>query len=150
MPWMVAAEMEKTMADKRDHILIVEDDVDIFEALRMVLEARGFTVSRAKNTQATGEELKKKRPNLIILDVILDTETEGFQIAYSLRNPGKPLYEYHDIPILMMTAIGQLRGMHFSPEKDGDYLPVDSYLEKPVPPARLLAEVERLLGAKRA
>ncbi len=134
------------MAEPRGHILIVEDDGDIFEALRMVLEAKGFSVDRARNTAETGTALRERGPDLILLDVILDTETEGFQIAYSLRTEGKPFYAWHQVPILMMTAIGQLRGMHFSPERDQEFLPVDAYLEKPVPPARLLAEVERLLG----
>jgi len=136
------------MTEKREHILIVEDDGDIFEALRIVLESKGFTVARARNTEETGRALAGEPPALIILDVILDTETEGFQIAYNLRTPGKAFYDHHEVPILMMTAIGQLRGMHFSPEKDGDYLPVDAYLEKPVAPSRLLAEVERLLAGR--
>jgi CheY-like chemotaxis protein len=132
-----------------EHILIVEDDADIFEAMRMVLEAKGYSVARGRNTAEAGDRLKERRPDLIILDVILDTETEGFQIAYALRTRGKPFYDWHDVPILMITAIGQLRGMHFSPQKDGDFLPVDAYLEKPVPPARLLAEAERLIGSAR-
>lgn len=136
------------MNQKRGHILVVEDDLDIFEAVRIVLEARGFSVSRAKNRAETGAELERERPSLIILDVILDTETEGFQIAYDLRTPSRSLYACHDIPIIMMTAIGQLRGMHFSPEKDEAFLPVDVFLEKPVPPSVLMAEIERLLAAK--
>jgi DNA-binding response OmpR family regulator len=132
------------------HILIVEDDADIYEAMRIVLEAKGFSVSRARNTEETGLRLREQRPDLIVLDVILDTETEGFQIAYQLRTKGKKFYEYKDVPILMMTAIGQLKGMHFSPEKDGDYLPVDRYLEKPVSPSRLVAEIEMLLATSKS
>jgi DNA-binding response OmpR family regulator len=138
------------MIDKKGHILVVEDDLDIYEAVRIVLEARGFTTSRAKNRAETGSELERVRPSLIILDVILDTETEGFQIAYDLRTPARSLYAYHDVPIIMMTAIGQLRGMQFSPEKDEAFLPVDVFLEKPVPPSVLMAEIERLLAAGRA
>ncbi|NIV31966.1 MAG: response regulator, partial [Anaerolineae bacterium] len=85
-------------------------------------------------------------PDLIILDVMMDYTTEGFQISLALRNPeAKSEYAaYRDVPILMLTAIHSTTPLRFEPEED--YLPVDEFVEKPLEPADLVAKVESLLA----
>jgi CheY-like chemotaxis protein len=79
---------------------------------------------------------------------MMDTTTEGFQVALKLRSPdpASPYYPYRDIPILMLTAIHQTSPVRVSPEED--YLPVDSFIDKPIEPDHLIAEVERLLATR--
>ncbi|MBN1978566.1 MAG: response regulator transcription factor [Anaerolineae bacterium] len=126
-------------------VLVIEDDIDMAEAVRMPLEANGYEVVRA----ATGEEglqkVKEVEPDLIILDVVMETTTAGFQVSLQLRNP-QPDSEYaayKDIPILMLTAIHDTTSLRFGP--DEAYLPVDDFVEKPLTPDVLLEKVAALL-----
>ena len=126
-------------------ILVIEDDPDMVEALRMPLEATGYTVIAA----ATGEEglrkVKEIEPDLIILDVMMETSTAGFQVSLQLRSPD-PQSEYaayRNIPILMLTAIHTTTSLRFGP--DEAYLPVDDFVEKPIKPDVLLEKVRALI-----
>lgn len=129
-------------------ILIVDDDPDITEALKMTLEANHYEVHTAANGTEGLKQVKAVKPDLIILDVMMDTITEGFQVSYQLRNPDpKSEYApYSKIPILMLTAIVEKKRMKFSPQADGDFLPVDDFVEKPIRPQVLLEKVKKLLN----
>lgn len=128
-------------------ILIVDDDPDIVEALKMTLEANRYRVFTASNGTEGLKQVKAVKPNLIILDVMMDTITEGFQVSYQLRNPDpqSEYASYSKIPILMLTAIVEKKHMKFSTQKDGDFLPVDDFVEKPIRPQILLEKVKTLL-----
>ncbi len=128
-------------------ILIVDDDPDIVEALKMTLEANHYRVYTAANGTEGLRQVKAVNPDLIILDVMMDTITEGFQVSYQLRNPDpKSEYvKYSQIPILMLTAIVERKHMKFSTKADGDFLPVDDFVEKPIRPQVLLEKVKKLL-----
>ncbi len=129
-------------------ILIVDDDPDIVEALKMTLEANRYKVFTAANGTEGLKQIKAIKPDLIILDVMMDTVTEGFQVSYQLRNPD-PKSEYapfSKIPILMLTAIVEKKHMKFSPKADGDFLPVDDFVEKPIRPQVLLDKVKKMIS----
>ncbi len=126
----------------RKTILIADDDPDIVEALKTVLEASGFGVESAPNGQECLRRLRRKRPDLLILDVMMTTETEGFHVAYEIRNDPA----LRTLPILMLTAIEQKTGFKFAPEKDEDYLPVEEFVTKPIEPNDLVERVNRLLA----
>jgi len=126
-------------------ILIVDDDPDIVEAMRLPLEASSYEVFEASSGEEALKKVKEVEPDLIILDVMMETDTEGFHVSYKLRTD--PEYaKYSKTPILMLTAIGKVKGMRFSPETDGDFLPVEEYVEKPIRPKDLLEKVAKLLG----
>ncbi len=124
-------------------ILIIDDDPDVVLALRMPLESAGYEVKDA-HSQATGlEAIDEFKPDLIILDVMMDTHTAGFQLALRLHGPdAKP--EHKQIPILMVTAVHQTTPLRFGP--DDDYLPVDGFIDKPIDPKALVNEIDRLLS----
>ena len=131
-----------------EHILIIDDDPDIVMVMRLPLEAKGYRVSHASNGAEGLKKVKKLHPNLIILDVMMDTTTEGFQVSLALRSPD-PASEYaayRHIPIMMVTAIHTTTPLRFGPDKD--YLPVDEFIEKPIDPDVLLAKVAKLLTKK--
>jgi len=128
-------------------ILIIDDDADAVEIIQIALEANNYDVFSAGNGTEGLKLVKEIRPDLIILDVMMDTATEGFQVSYQLRS-NDPKSEYRDFcrtPIIMMTGISQKLHMKFSPEQDGDYLPVDEFLEKPVRVDPLLEKIKKLL-----
>jgi CheY-like chemotaxis protein len=109
------------------------------------LEANGYEMFAA----ATGEEglqkVKEVEPDLIILDVMLETTTAGFQASLQLRSPD-PQSEYaayRHIPILLLTAIHTTTSLRFGP--DEAYLPVDDFMDKPIEPDVLLEKVRALI-----
>jgi CheY-like chemotaxis protein len=128
-------------------ILIIDDDLDAVELIRITLEANNYNVFSAGSGTDGLTLVKEIHPDLIILDVMMDTATEGFQVSYQLRSKD-PKSEYRDFsqtPIIMMTGVSQKMHMKFSPQQDGDYLPVDEYLEKPVRVDSLLEKIKKLL-----
>ena len=128
------------------HILIIDDDPDQRLTVRLPLEAAGYQVTEAKSSEEGLEMVKQIKPDLIVLDVMMDTATAGFQVAIALKNPDpdSEYKEFRDTPIVMLTAIHTTTPLRFSP--DDDYLPVEEFLEKPVDPERLLTKIQDLLG----
>ncbi|MBS1253862.1 MAG: Transcriptional regulatory protein WalR [Anaerolineales bacterium] len=127
-------------------ILMIDDDPDVITALRIPLEAEGHEVHVASSGAEGLESVKELDPELIILDVMMETATEGFQVSLKLRDPAPEAEyaDYRDIPILMLTAIHTTTPLRFGP--DEDYLPVEAFLEKSAEPEELLDKVEELLG----
>ncbi len=128
-----------------EKILIIDDDDDQVLAMRLPLQAAGYQVLRAANSDAGLQKVKEVNPDLIILDVMMDTTTAGFQVSLALRNPdpGSEFAAYKNIPILMLTAIHTTTPLRFAP--DADYLPVDEFIEKPIDPEALLRHVRERL-----
>ncbi len=126
-------------------ILVIDDDADMLLAIRLCLESRGYQVVEAHCGTEGLQMVKTSKPDLIIMDVMMGTPTEGFQTALKLRSPD-PKSEYADcakIPIVMLTAIHTTTPVRFAP--DQEYLPVDTFIDKPLVPEVLLAKVDKLL-----
>ena len=123
-------------------ILIVDDDPDLVETTKIMLQSGGYDVmSAASRTQAM-EQIRQRVPDLILLDVIMGTDAAGFDLSYELR--GNP--EYARIPIIMLTGISRTTGIDFGKDKGTDYIPAEGFLDKPVHPQKLLAKVAEVLG----
>ena len=131
-----------------EKILIVDDDDDIVFSMRLPLEAAGYKVFRAASSQEGLQQVKQVNPNLILLDVMMDTTTAGFQMSLTLRSPDpdSEYAAYKNIPIIMITAIHTTTPLRFAP--DSDYLPVDAFIEKPIEPEVLLAKVREHVSRK--
>ncbi len=134
---------------KPKRILIIDDDPDLVQALRLTLQGN-YQVFDASSGQEGLQRVKEVRPDLIILDVMMETQMEAFQVSRALRSrdPGSEYAAFVQTPILMLTAIHQTTPQRFEP--DEDRLPVDEFVEKPVKPGFLLARVKRLLANHRA
>ena len=128
------------MSKKR--ILIVDDDQDYGDALRIVLENNGYEVNHVLNIRDGQKALEGEKPNLIILDVMMDRHTDGFDLCYNLKHDEA----CRTIPIMMVTAVTEKTGFKFSPETDGEYLEADVYVAKPIPVAELLSRVNKMIG----
>ena len=121
--------------------MIIDDDIDLVEAMRITLESGHYEVIDAQEGQKGLEILEREKPDLLILDVMMDTQDEGFQLAYQIRShPG-----LKEMPILMVTAVGSQTGYSFDSARDEEFLPVDEFIEKPVNPRVLLDAVKRNL-----
>ena len=124
-------------------ILIVDDDQDIRDSLQAILESREYNVITAANKDEGMEKAKAEKPDLFILDVMMITWQDGFDLARELKQDP----QFKDTPILMSTGVKEKTGIDFkSSAGDGDWLPVDGFLEKPIQPDLMLAEVEKLLS----
>lgn len=121
-------------------ILIIDDDIDLVEVLRIVLESHGYIVIDAQDGERGYSLIEREKPDLVILDVMMRTEDEGFVIAEKIRSTPK----IADIPIIMLTAVVQQTGYQYN--KDDETLPVNEFIEKPVMPNTLLAYIEKYLG----
>ena len=115
-------------------VLIVDDDFDLVEAMRITLEAAGFEVIDAQDGESGLARIKSESPDLVILDVMMSAMDEGFHVAYKIREDEA----IKDTPIVMLTAVGNQTGFQFDPGKDADFLPVDAFLDKPVNPKNLV------------
>jgi CheY-like chemotaxis protein len=126
---------------------MIDDDPDILTAIRIPLESVGHEFSEARSGSEGLEKIKEVNPDLIILDVMMESATEGFQLSLKLRDrsPDSEYAAYRDIPILMLTAIHTTTPLRFTP--DDDYLPVDAFLDKSADPDQLLAKIDELLKA---
>ena len=123
-------------------ILIIDDDIDLVETMRMILENVGFEVIDAQDGQKGFKKVINDKPDLVILDVMMQSQDEGFHIAYQIRNTE----EIKELPIIMLSAVGQETGFDFDKEKDGDFLPVNAFIEKPINPETLIEIVKTNLG----
>ncbi|MCD6569145.1 MAG: response regulator [Deltaproteobacteria bacterium] len=129
------------MADSK-RILIIDDDQDYVDALKVILESNGYQVGHAYNVTDGHKAIETKKPDLIILDVMMEKYTDGFDFCYRLKHDDK----LKTIPVMIVTAVTDKTGFKFSPETDGEYLEADDYVKKPIPVAELLSRVDRLLN----
>jgi CheY-like chemotaxis protein len=120
-------------------ILLVDDDEVFVAATTAVLESR-FRVRTAKNGTEAHKRIAEERPDLIVLDVMMDYMSEGFDVARELRNDP----ETKTIPLIMLTGVDER--YDYREEVDESWVPCDRFLEKPVEPETLLAAVEDLIG----
>ncbi len=124
-------------------ILIVDDDLDLTKALKVTLESENYSVITASDRMEGMEKIKAERPDLIILDVMMTTWQDGFEMARELKKDSQFI---KNIPILMMTGVKDKTGIDFkSTAGDPTWCPVDGFLDKPVEPEVLLTEVRKLL-----
>ncbi len=126
-------------------ILIVDDDRDFVEISRATLESKGYQVVPAYDGKEGLEKALKEDPDLIVLDVMMTTKTEGFEVARQMR-------EHESLkktPIVMVTAIREKMDISSKIEMDENWLPVTEFIEKPFPPHKLLKKIDQLLSRKK-
>lgn len=126
-------------------ILIVDDDVDYAKTVKVILKEALYDVVVASNKTEGMEKIATEKPALIILDAMMSTWQDGFEMSRELKNHP----EFKQIPILMLTSISETTGVEFkSSAGNPTWLPVDGFLEKPVDEKVLLSEVDNLLHKK--
>ena len=122
-------------------ILVVDDDIDVLESRKIVLEHNNYDVRLATNIQVAREILEKEKIHLILLDVMMEKDSDGFNFAQEVKADDR----FKDIPIIMATAVNQRTKFRFDIENDGDFLPVEKFMEKPIDPDDLIVTIRGLL-----
>ena len=118
-------------------ILVVDDDPDITFAVSLFLKKEGHEVLTAANRAEGMKGLDSFKPDLMVLDVMMEQPDDGIAMAQELRRQG------NRVPIIMLTSVGKVTGMSFG--QDAELVPVDAFFEKPVRPEDLLRKVGELL-----
>ncbi len=127
------------MAEK---ILIVDDDPDLVESVRIILESKGYEVEAAYDGIEGLEKVKEFQPDLIVLDVMMPKKN-GYEVCKELKSDPK----YSSIPILLLTAVvSQIPSSSQYTLDQGMETEADDYVDKPVEPEELVRRVEVLLG----
>ncbi len=124
-------------------VLMIDDDAEFVEAISNLLDARGYEVVTASNGKDGIEMAKQEKPDLILLDVMMTTKSEGFDVAREMHADES----IKNTPIVMMTGIRKEMSLPFGFEPDEEWLPVKEILEKPVKPEVLLKTLNKHLGS---
>ena len=128
-----------------NRILIVDDDPDFVAVMKVVLQGEQYSVSSASDRDEGMNQIQAEKPDLIIMDVMMSTWSDGFEMSRDLKKDPR----YQDIPILMLTGVEERTGIGFkSTAGDSEWLPVNGFLDKPVEREVLLEEVKSLLSRR--
>ncbi len=127
-------------------ILIVDDDPDFVKTTKMILLADGYEVVVANDGKQGLDKIKEIKPDLIMLDIMMESIFEGFSLMSTLRT-SPDFADFSHIPVLMVSSVRADTGSRFSfsDEEDmGDIPQPDDYMDKPLRPKELLEKVAAL------
>lgn len=127
-------------------ILLVDDDRDLLVSLSQALKANDFEVVEANSAVEGLKKLLAEKPDLVVFDVMMETDTAGFEAVYQVRSKRETskYKEVKDVPIIMLTAIDQVTNSRFSLNEDSSFLPgVNDFLTKPVDIDELIEKINR-------
>ncbi len=123
-------------------ILVIDDDKDFQETTRIVLEKSGFQVVAAYNPDEGLQKVQEETPDLVILDVMMPSDFEGFEVARKIREE----LELVELPIVLLTAVHGTKKVPYRFAPHAQWLPVDYFYDKPVAPDVLVAKIREYLN----
>jgi DNA-binding response OmpR family regulator len=128
-------------------ILVIDDDPDFVDAVTPILQSALYDVISAANPTEGKEKILKEKPDLILLDIMMDSLFDGFSLCHSIKT-AKEFKDVKDTPVIFVSAVKEMTGsrFQFKGEEEGLIGP-DDYIDKPVKPDDLIARIERLLQA---
>jgi len=126
-------------------VLVIDDDQDFTTAVRALLEAEGYEVVVAGSGEDGLRRLRDCNPDLIILDIMMETTTEGYGVNEAIKHSGD--YDaYQQTPILMVSSIRETPDELYPRASEVDMIRPDRYLTKPLDVPTFLAVVRKTLG----
>ena len=129
------------MNNNRKTILVIDDDIDYLEQMKIQLTSFGFNTIAAESQKEGEEIINKTKPDLVIVDMMMENQDSGFIFCYKLKK------KYPDVPIIIATAVTAETGMIFSlnTEEERSWIKADLYLEKGIRSDQLQREINKLL-----
>jgi len=133
------------MEKQRPKILVIDDDPDFLDAVTPILESALYNVVTASNPEKGKEKIFSEKPDLILLDIMMDSLFDGFSLCHAIKT-SKEYKEFKDTPIIFISAVKEKTGsrFQFKGEEQGMAGP-DDYIDKPVKPEDLIARIEKLV-----
>ena len=124
----------------KKYILIVDDDPDLVETVAMLLESKGYEVGKAYDGIEGEEAIKKRRPDVLVLDVMMPRK-DGYKLCKELKSNKWT----QDIPVILLTAVGEAVSSTTYTHAEGMSTEAEDFIPKPVDAKTLVEAVERLL-----
>jgi DNA-binding response OmpR family regulator len=126
-------------------ILVIDDDPDFVDAVTPILQSARYNVISAANPAEGKEKILKEKPDLILLDIMMDSLFDGFSLCHDIKT-SKEFEDVQDTPIIFISAVKEMTGsrFQFKGEEQGLIGP-DDYIDKPAKPEDLIARIEKLL-----
>ena len=123
-------------------VLVVDDDLDILEQYALLLKADGYNVVQSSSVAEAEETILTVRPDLAILDLMMEDKDAGFVLCNQLKRL------YTDLPVIIVSNVTPITGLDFRPRnsEEQSWVRADAMLSKPVVAERLRTEMRRLLG----
>jgi DNA-binding response OmpR family regulator len=121
--------MEKSLK-----IVLVDDNTDYLFTMETFLQRNGFDVYTADDGQKGLELIRKEKPDIVLLDVMMESLFSGFELCKKMRTED----ELKHIPIIGISGMGDELGVDYKQFPDFEYFSPDAFLDKPVDKQRLL------------
>jgi len=136
---------EKCIMDKSPKILVVDDDPDFRAAVTPILKSALYDVVMASNPQEAKEKIFAEKPDLVLLDIMMDSLFDGFSLCNAIKT--SPEFKDHkDMPVIFVSAVKEIAGSRFQFKSDEEgMVGPDDYIDKPVKPDDLLARIAKFL-----
>ena len=123
-------------------VLVIDDDSDFRASLRALLEAHGYEVAEADSGHEALRKIVENTPNIILLDVMMETTEEGYGITHALRHKDE-YAAYRGIPIVMISSIEESPDERFPMSPEVEMIRPDRYMTKPLEIPRLLEVLKK-------
>ena len=131
---------------EKQHILVIDDDPQLVETVTTLLKSVGYQTSSAQTIEKGFELARSQKPDLILLDVLFDFQPGPDGIQFSQQLHEDPVLK--DVPVIMLSGVKQAVDFPYEYSPDPTYMPVKAFIDKPVKPDKLLAEIEKVLGPR--
>ena len=125
----------------KKYVLIVDDDPDLVETVSMMLEDKGYEVGKAYDGVEGGESIKQRRPDLLVLDVMMPRK-DGYKLCAELKADKAT----RDIPVILLTAVGEAVPTTSYTHAQGMSTEAEEYIPKPVDSKTLVEAVDSFFG----
>jgi CheY-like chemotaxis protein len=131
---------------EKNSILIIDDDVQLVDTVKTLLESVGYEVSYAYQSERGMALAREIKPDLILLDVMFagPPGPDGIELSRRLHQDSA----LKDIPVIILSGVKKVLDMPIKIGPDETWMPVKAFLEKPVKPDKLLSEIEKILGPR--
>ncbi|MFA6598714.1 MAG: response regulator [Ignavibacteriaceae bacterium] len=129
-------------------VLLVDDDIDILDQTRLLLESRGYKVVSANSSEEGWKKYQQEKPDIAVLDLIMEEYDSGFVLAYKIKKAsGEKM-----IPIIILTSVTYVTGLKFDAAtvEEKEWTKCDAVLNKPVVIDELTKIIETLLAMKQS
>jgi CheY-like chemotaxis protein len=126
---------------KNVKIVMIDDNTDFLFTMETFLKKNGFEVQTAEDGQKGIELIRKERPDLVLLDIMMETLFSGFEVCKAVRSNDDLKY----IPIIGISAMGEELDIDYSQWPDYEYFRPDAFLDKPIDKQRLLQLIPEVI-----
>lgn len=131
------------MFEGKKHVLIIDDDVQLVDTVRILLESQGYEISFAYRVEKGIDLARQQKPDLILLDIMFagPPGPDGVEISRQLHQDP----ELGDVPVVILSGVKKVLDVPVKLAPDEDYMPVKAFLEKPFKPQELLDTVKKAM-----